>query len=515
MDRIYRDFQDEPTLRINVASGLEMCDFTVEGPFSLINGKGEKVLSHVDSPLRWRIKRESLDLAQWVYSLQVDTHRDLERAQQIATAWSDKGYDARVKTTGGQIRIHGNIVTDNTVHRILLGEYNSINDTKRNGWVLLQRGDAQIYQEKIRCVRGRLEVYDAEYILSAKFENAFSLVPADDGTEVVLCCYTIESGDCMKGETRRRLQGPVNFWLNDSGSVNAMVEVPLETYLIQAISHQSDASLAEHAIKSLAVARRGWVLANLGHTHLNDPYDLSMDSDWLEMNDISQKCLDVRQAVEATRGTVLFNKDRVQPTPLTDVCGGHTETDPTIDGNAGVYDVMNYKGDDPRLMDETAAIQWIQSRPDVACKPDATSNTSDHEAFRWEVSYPRPRLEKIINRKTGRDIGQLIDILTLKRGDSGRLQLVQVLGTQGNLLLRSEKQIRQTLSLDELLSSCFIVEKTVGRDGLPLEVTFLGAGSGHGSGLCQAGAMKLAADRADYKQILRHYFPTGELGTVY
>ena len=43
------------------------------------------------------------------------------------------------------------------------------------------------------------------------------------------------------------------------------------------------------------------------------------------------------------------------------------------------------------------------------------------------------------------------------------------------------------------------------------EVTFQGAGSGHGVGLCQQGAVGLASEGLDFQSILRHYFPNVSL----
>ena len=43
------------------------------------------------------------------------------------------------------------------------------------------------------------------------------------------------------------------------------------------------------------------------------------------------------------------------------------------------------------------------------------------------------------------------------------------------------------------------------------EVVLEGAGHGHGIGLCQRGAMAMAEDGANYREILAHYFPNTQL----
>ena len=47
------------------------------------------------------------------------------------------------------------------------------------------------------------------------------------------------------------------------------------------------------------------------------------------------------------------------------------------------------------------------------------------------------------------------------------------------------------------------------------EIVFQGRGKGHGVGLCQRGASELAREGADFRAILRHYFPKAGVISVY
>lgn len=51
--------------------------------------------------------------------------------------------------------------------------------------------------------------------------------------------------------------------------------------------------------------------------------------------------------------------------------------------------------------------------------------------------------------------------------------------------------------------------------GLPQSFTLIGAGWGHGVGLCQIGAAVMAAKGFDYKAILNHYFAGAKLEKLY
>ena len=94
----------------------------------------------------------------------------------------------------------------------------------------------------------------------------------------------------------------------------------------------------------------------------------------------------------------------------------------------------------------------------------------------------------------------------LLRFGSGRLLELEVLGSHRNVHLVGDLEIRYCLSEDRLPSSCFIIEIKQGVAGIPALFVFIGAGKGHGVGMCQAGAIDLAYSGNDYLTILKHYF---------
>jgi SpoIID/LytB domain protein len=161
----------------------------------------------------------------------------------------------------------------------------------------------------------------------------------------------------------------------------------------------------------------------------------------------------------------------------------------------------------------------VENKPKVFC------NVSEYQIpsvlngavkyFRWEETYNRKRLEEIIRRKTRVDIGTFVGIEPLKRGTSGRLIEIEILGTRTNLTIKNELNIRKSLSESALKSSCFYVTMTYDDDGIPVEVTFHGAGWGHGVGMCQVGAAVMATEGFNYRQILEHYYPGSKLEKFY
>ncbi len=83
------------------------------------------------------------------------------------------------------------------------------------------------------------------------------------------------------------------------------------------------------------------------------------------------------------------------------------------------------------------------------------------------------------------------------------------------MIVGKELEIRRWLSPTHLYSSAFIVTAERGADEEVETFTFLGAGWGHGVGLCQIGAAVMAAHGFKADEILKHYFRGVELQKIY
>ena len=126
---------------------------------------------------------------------------------------------------------------------------------------------------------------------------------------------------------------------------------------------------------------------------------------------------------------------------------------------------------------------------------DRYSNTST-----WTVAYSAEDLAKKLDSYLGS--GQLQEIAVVKRGVSGRVTELKVIGTNGEAIIRGFP-IRTALGLKENL---FIVNKQKDKDGALRRVVFTGRGWGHGVGMCQVGAYGMALRGRSYREILTHYY---------
>ena len=161
------------------------------------------------------------------------------------------------------------------------------------------------------------------------------------------------------------------------------------------------------------------------------------------------------------------------------------------------------------LTTEEGAREWILSSPEAFCNTNDKKilsqvlNDYDQETidfYRWKVVYSQEELTALVARHAPQ-LGKIIDLIPLKRGVSGRIYELKIVGENESIIIGKELEIRKWLSNSHLYSSAFVVEKEGNT------FTLYGAGWGHGVGLCQIGAAVMATKGYTYKEILAHYYP--------
>ena len=143
-------------------------------------------------------------------------------------------------------------------------------------------------------------------------------------------------------------------------------------------------------------------------------------------------------------------------------------------------------------------------------------NNYDQETpdfYRWVVDYTQEELSQIIAEKSGIDFGKIQELIPIKRGASGRIIELKVVGEKKTMIIGKELEIRKILSRSHLYSSAFIVRKEIRNGNIHFQLK--GAGWGHGVGLCQIGAAVMASEGYNYKEILQHYYPNSVLSSLY
>ena len=308
------------------------------------------------------------------------------------------------------------------------------------------------------------------------------------------------------------------------GELHAINRIAIEDYLTSVIASEMSGTSSVELLKAHAVISRSWLLAQIkgderakmkdestpeensqfsafnsqyirwydreAHTH----FDVCADDHCQRYQGVSRKVTpQVHAAIRTTQGFVLSYEGEVCDARFSKCCGGKTELyescwDDTPHPYLSVVDDPFCNTNDPKILSEVLN-HYDQST----------------DFYRWTVQYTQAELSELVHRRGGFDYGDIIDLIPIERGPSGRIVRLQIVGTKATRIIGKELEIRHTLSETHLYSSAFEVEKQ--------ESTFIlhGSGWGHGVGLCQIGAAVMGAKGYNYKEILQHYYPEATL----
>ena len=522
-----RRIQGRPEIRVNLLEGYDKVDFRVAEPFSVTDLDGESIFENITSDLLWRSRVENSQASQFIYSVLLTAFRHRDRAMELLRHLESKGHHGYIRRLGYPLEIDGQIVSDNTKYRVLVGNFLTDAEARKSLPTFSDDFAPRVIREKIHPSSGRLELYDAEYDKSAVVKEGFRIIPQSPDSIITLYGVRIGTGFHYENQEDRQYRGVMEIRLDNEGLMQAISEVPIDIYLKGVVSSEMPAGFPREALMSQAIAARSEVLAKLGTKHLNDPFDLCATVHCQVYAGISNEDPRTNEVVEATYGKVLVCDNNICDAVYSPVCGGHTENKENVwnppaecylngfyDGNPKNFDKLKLD-----LTRERDAATWIEESPPVHCnlkgKESNFAPDYQHRYFRWQDTYSRRELQEIIMKKTGEDIGTLYDIIPLQRGTSGRLMEIEILGSRKNLKIKKELNIRRALSETALNSACFTVDMELGEMGNPLTVTFHGAGWGHGVGMCQYGAAAMADEGKIHKDILSHYYPGTSIETLY
>ena len=321
-------------------------------------------------------------------------------------------------------------------------------------------------------------------------------------------------------------RGNLELLINTRGLLTAVNVLPIESYLQGVVPSEMRPDFPLEALKAQAIAARSQVLVKVGRQHLNQGYDVCATVHCQVYSGMMRESEQSTKAIKQTAGLVLFAGDRILDAVYSGVCGGHTENNENVwSGNQvpqlrGIFDGRGspdlLKG---LLQQETYFRKWVTGNPPVYCNtvdgdiPEALRYTQKY--FRWHVQVERPRLEAFIRKATGEHFGVLQDLVVLERGVSGRIKKLQVVGSLKTFVIEKDLNIRKALSETTLYSSAVIIEKEMDANGLPVTFRFYGAGWGHGVGMCQTGAARMAYDGKKVEEILHHYYRGARIAPAY
>ena len=345
----------------------------------------------------------------------------------------------------------------------------------------------------------------------------------------------------------------------ESDKIVAINELPVEKYLESVISSEMSATSSLELLKAHAVISRSWLLAQMKKRREvaesgNNFFSFTKKEDtlirWYDREDhtLFDVCADdhcqryqgitketsphVAEAIRQTKGQILMDGEEICDARFSKCCGGITEEfqycweDTPKTYLTAVRDIaLGVEHTQPNLTNEEEAEKWIRFNPPAFCNTQDKKilsevlNDYDQETvnfYRWKETLSQEKLQQLIADKLKMDLGAILDMKAVERGKSGRISKLQIIGTEKTFTIGKELEIRRALSDSHLLSSAFVVDKyDKDEQGVPQRFELIGAGWGHGVGLCQIGAAVMGEQGYHYDAILLHYYQGAEIKKLY
>jgi stage II sporulation protein D len=365
-----------------------------------------------------------------------------------------------------------------------------------------------------------------------RFTSEITLTPSD----LASCAFalddvTIGIGFHWERKERQVFRGAFRLVKPQAG-LTAINDVSLEEYVTSVISSEMSASCPLELLKAHAVISRSWlwfpkaknssrsgsgrsrgldsheILRWYGREAHPD-FDVCADDHCQRYQGITKAFSSAAaEAVRATAGEFLRYNGAICDARFSKSCGGITERYATgwEDEDIPYLESVN---DGPAQSLPYGPEEWILSNPPAYCNTDDSELLSrilpgfdqeTHDFYRWRVAYTPEELADLIGSRLAVPLGPIRDVQALARGPSGRIYRLKVTGERDYIIIGKELEIRRALSRTHLYSSAFVVDKESGR------FVLIGAGWGHGVGLCQIGAAVMANEGKTYIQILQHYY---------
>ena len=345
----------------------------------------------------------------------------------------------------------------------------------------------------------------------------------------------------------------------ESDKIVAINELPVEKYLESVISSEMSATSSLELLKAHAVISRSWLLAQMQKRREvaesgNNFFSFTRKEDtlirWYDREDhtLFDVCADdhcqryqgitketsphVAEAIRQTKGQILMDGEEICDARFSKCCGGITEEfqycweDTPKTYLTAVRDIaLGVEHTLPNLTKEEEAEKWIRFNPPAFCNTQDKKilsevlNDYDQETvnfYRWKETLSQEKLQQLIADKLKMNLGAILDMKAVERGKSGRISKLQIIGTEKTFTIGKELEIRRALSDSHLLSSAFVVDKyDKDEQGVPQRFELIGAGWGHGVGLCQIGAAVMGEQGYHYDAILLHYYQGAEIKKLY
>jgi stage II sporulation protein D len=266
---------------------------------------------------------------------------------------------------------------------------------------------------------------------------------------------------------------------NREGGLLVTISMPVEAYVRAVLAAESGDFQQSESMKAMAVAVRTYAARFRGQ-HMEEGFDFcdTTHCQALRWNAVSPS---INAAVDATKDEILWFGDTPAATYYHQSCGGAvaagTEVWPDVDA------------------------PYLKAHADLYCQAGG--------GLRWESAISIADLDRALRAASIEPPLGWTTLEIASRTTSGRAQRLKLLGGKPPTSIVSASSLRfavdRALGWKTIRSNLYEIRSAGGR------IVFSGRGSGHGVGLCQAGAEEMAREGKSYREILSFYYSGTEL----
>jgi stage II sporulation protein D len=292
-------------------------------------------------------------------------------------------------------------------------------------------------------------------------------------------------------------RGNLRLTLNaDARSMQAVNDVPLESYLAGVIGEEMPSYWEAEALKAQTVAARTYCLFIKYRFGPGRSWDLRRTQANQVYGGLNAESPMVWDAIRATEGLVLVcdqpDGPKIFPAYYSSTCGGHTENSANVFGDSYVSLVGVPC---PHCRDITRPTFFTWSSPAFDAEQASRAITTRYDHLR------------ILDRIVAIEPGEVTPY-----EDFVRLASLRLTGSNGRTRNLRAEDFRLTVDPTgtRIRSNSYRIER---RKNAWAFVD--GRGFGHAVGLCQYGAEGMARKGADFRTILKFYFPNSELRSIH
>lgn len=266
---------------------------------------------------------------------------------------------------------------------------------------------------------------------------------------------------------------------NEKGFLKIINEIELEKYLVSVVNSETSDLSNYQAYKAQAVVARTYTLANINR-HKSEGYNLCDLTHCQLYKGFKEIRKDVEKAVYETKGEIIIYRGKPIWAFYHSICGGMTE--------------------------DIKYLWQYEEKPYLKSIYDGNSNVPycfNAKGFKWRTKIGNKTFENFLKRNIVSKNEEIKDIKISKTTPSERVLEMEIY---------TDKRIKKISGIDFY----HIIGRDLGWEAIrstkfkiykePNFFVFEGYGYGHGIGMCQHGADRMAELGYDYREIIKHYY---------